>query len=166
MAVGRVRSSYLSNRGSDEAPPLRLKNTPNTHRIAPKWPRGRGLRSVRYELSATAIFLRLTAIIDFSSPHGNQFSLRLTAIIDFFLCLRAIINFSSPHGDIRIFLRLTAISIFFSPHGDIDFFSSPHGDNRFFLRLTAIIKFSSPHGDNQFFLRLMAIIDFFFASRR
>ncbi len=40
MAVGRVRSSYLSNEGAIGAHPPWLKITLTTHRQAPKWFRG------------------------------------------------------------------------------------------------------------------------------
>jgi hypothetical protein len=40
VAVGRVRSSYLSNEGAIGAHPPRLKITLTTHRQAPKWFRG------------------------------------------------------------------------------------------------------------------------------
>jgi hypothetical protein len=95
---------------------------------------------------------RLTVISIFSLPHGdNQFSLRLTAII----------NFSLPHARIN-FIPPTRR---FTPHGDNNF-SLPHGDNQFFFasrqesisfRLhgdschTALLIFSSPHGANRFF---------------
>ncbi len=43
LQVG-CRSSDLSSRGSNYSHPPRLKITPNTRRVAPKWPRGRGLQ--------------------------------------------------------------------------------------------------------------------------
>ncbi len=150
---------------------------------------------IRASLRRYQFFLRLTAIFDFSLPHGkyrfHSAWRRFTPHGDnwFFLRLTAIIDFSLPHGKNRFHppdgdSRLTAISIFSLPHGDNQFFFASrqelisfhlHGDSR----LTAILIFSSPHGDNQFFFasrqelisfRLTAIhvsrrYQFLFASR-
>ncbi len=112
-------------------------------------------------------FLRLTAIIDFSLPHGkNRFHSAYMAIhasrwYRFSLRLTAIIDFSLPHGKNWFHSAWRR----FTPHSYIDF-SSLHGDNWFFfasrqesisfrlhgdLRHTALSIFSSPHGDNRFF---------------
>jgi hypothetical protein len=108
-------------------------------------------------------FLRLRAIIDFSLPHGDnrfhsaytpiqtsrryRFSLCLTAIINFFLCLTARIDFIPPYCNSR---PITALSIFSLPHGDNQFFFASRQELISF-RLTAI------HPSRRY--------QFFFASR-
>jgi hypothetical protein len=116
---------------------------------------------------SSALWPCLTAIINFSLPHGkNRFHSAYTAIHAsrrywFSLRLTAIINFSLPHGKNQFHSAWRR----FTPHGDINF-SLPHGDNRIFfasrqesisfplhgnLHHTALSIFSLPHGDNRFF---------------
>ncbi len=104
---------------------------------------------------------RLTAVIDFicASSWRHQFSLRLTAIIDFSLPLgknrfHSTLWQFTPHGDNRFFLCLTARIDFILPDGDsrhtaLSIFSSPHGDNRFFL----CSKESSSYNPSGHFIR-------------
>ncbi len=76
------------------------------------------------------------ARIDFILPYGDS---RLTAIIDFFLCLMAKIDFIPPDGN----SRLTAI---------INFFFASRQESISF-RLTAI----TPHGVIIFFIAVYCL---------
>ncbi len=122
-------------------------------------------RAPSMAIFSSALRPRLTAILIFSSPHGDyQFffasrqeliSFRLMAIhasrqLSIFCCLLARIDFIPPYGD----SRLTAIIDFSLPLGKNRFHSAlwqftPHGNNRFFLCLTARIDFIPPDGDSR-----------------
>ncbi len=85
------------------------------------------------------------------TPNGNnQFSLHLTAKIDFILPTRQFV----PHGGSRFHLCLTAITDLIPPTQQF----APHRNNQFLLRLTVIIDFISPprqftpHGNFDFSL--------------
>ena len=86
---------------------------------------------------------------------------------------------SPPHGN-RFSIRLTAKSIFYSPHGECRFYFSLADSrrNRFSIRLTANVDFiflSPIHGEIDFLFtswrmsilsRFTALINFLFGSRQ
>ncbi len=81
LQVG-YRNSNLSTRGSNYSHPPWLKITPNTRRIAPKWPRGRELQIAsdkKFKHSCHCTGQEAAAAYNASRTHANNDSSQSTS---------------------------------------------------------------------------------------